>query len=450
FPRGDSRVGFHRMAEAGARCRRGDRSPRDDDRYMFLEALLSARDALLVTYVGSGIHDNRAMPPSVVVGELLDAVHQGFRASPDDDRAATEERLRTKHRMHAFSAAYYTPGSPLFSYAEHYCAGARSLGQHTPAPAFLSGAIDEPPELLELSIEQLCAWVGHPIRGFFRDRLGVTLGDELTPLRDREPMDLRQLDRGQLGRALLGLALDDVAFDHELVRARGALPLGTVGELDYAALRPQVQALAAAVEEVCGGDRLPPVPVDLTHEGVRITGALHELYPGAQVGVTFSRPGRRGELAQWVRHVILGALHERGGVLGYPTESAVISNGERAQDPPSVLTFAPLAEPFAVLSGILSVVRAAAVQAVPFAYASGRAYAERRFAVDADPDDAELERRALRDAAGAFGGDYGDGQDAYVAKVYPDLPALLAPATPDFRTISRLLLAPMIAHGRRA
>src|SRR5262249_58809577 len=57
---------------------RGDRSRREDDRYLLLEALLSARRCLYLSYVGRSIRDNAPIPPSVVVGELLDAVQRGF------------------------------------------------------------------------------------------------------------------------------------------------------------------------------------------------------------------------------------------------------------------------------------------------------------------------------------------------------------------------------------
>src|SRR5207302_1474313 len=57
FPGRDAALGFDRMREPGAR-RAGDRSRRDDDRYMLLEALLGARERLIITYIGRGVHDN--------------------------------------------------------------------------------------------------------------------------------------------------------------------------------------------------------------------------------------------------------------------------------------------------------------------------------------------------------------------------------------------------------
>jgi exodeoxyribonuclease V gamma subunit len=76
FPRSRRPLGFDLMAR---KPRPGDRSPRDDDRYLFLEALLSARRKLIVTYVGQSVHDNAERPPSVVVSELLDAIDESFK-----------------------------------------------------------------------------------------------------------------------------------------------------------------------------------------------------------------------------------------------------------------------------------------------------------------------------------------------------------------------------------
>src|SRR5690606_19928283 len=78
FPRGARPVGFDLAAQ---QPRPGDRSPRHDDRQLFLEALVSARDALLITYTGRSIRDNAELPPSVVVSELLDVLSESFALS---------------------------------------------------------------------------------------------------------------------------------------------------------------------------------------------------------------------------------------------------------------------------------------------------------------------------------------------------------------------------------
>ena len=61
FPRVQRAFGFDRMADE---FRKGDRSRRDDDRYLFLESLLCARRCFYVSYTGRNIRDDSVIPPS--------------------------------------------------------------------------------------------------------------------------------------------------------------------------------------------------------------------------------------------------------------------------------------------------------------------------------------------------------------------------------------------------
>src|SRR5690606_9289894 len=85
--------------------RPGDRSRRDDDRYLFLEALLSARDRFYVSCVGRSIVDNAPRPPSVLVSQLRDHIESGWRATDGD--IPVVHRIPTDLLSHAFSPAYY-------------------------------------------------------------------------------------------------------------------------------------------------------------------------------------------------------------------------------------------------------------------------------------------------------------------------------------------------------
>lgn len=76
YPRNIQPLGFDLMAE---KRRRGDRKRRDDDRYLFLEALSSAEKYLYISYIGKSIRDDRECNPSVLIKELQDYIGQNFR-----------------------------------------------------------------------------------------------------------------------------------------------------------------------------------------------------------------------------------------------------------------------------------------------------------------------------------------------------------------------------------
>ena len=91
FPRSPSTPSFD-LVGAG-RARRGDRNPRDEDRFAFLEALLAARRCFLVTYAGRGLRDDAPIPPSVLVDELKDYLADRFPG----------ETFETRHPLQPFS-----------------------------------------------------------------------------------------------------------------------------------------------------------------------------------------------------------------------------------------------------------------------------------------------------------------------------------------------------------
>ena len=236
YPRAQPPLDFDLM---GSDYRPGDRSRREDDRYLLLEALLSARSQLYVSWVGRSIRDNSDRPASVLIGQLRDHIAAGWRlkgAASDSKHNAGEQllhKLTTEHPLQPFSARYYHRGSDLFSYAREW----RSL--HLPADAAAPEHDQleryEPDEPLTLALLQ--DFVRHPVRHFFRHRLKVFFEAVEAPLADDEPFVLDALQRYSLSESLLNAALVDPAQSdaallgqaHRL-QGSGLLPLAGFGE----------------------------------------------------------------------------------------------------------------------------------------------------------------------------------------------------------------------------
>ena len=124
----------------------GDPSPREDDRYAFLETIISAGEHLHISYVGRSIVHNQEIPPSVVVSELLDHVDQAF-AFPDG--ASAKKYLTLEHPLQTFSPRYFDSkrsDGRLFSYSEaNAAATAAAFGNPTASesPPFLIDTLSE-------------------------------------------------------------------------------------------------------------------------------------------------------------------------------------------------------------------------------------------------------------------------------------------------------------------
>lgn len=311
FPRRRRPLGFDRLAEAR---RPGDRSQRDDDRYLFLEAILSARDRLLVTYVGHGIHDNAVYPPSVVVSELLDALEESFRVP----NGTVHERVVVHHPLQPFSRRYFEKGGDprLFSYDPAYSEGAERLGgSRVERPPFLRRPLARDPAAERaVSVDDLGRFFENPARSFVRRRLGLVIDDELADVDFRDPLEPDALETWKLTSEIVACELgnEDLPRSLAALGAGGRLPHGTPGRILLDRLRETAQRIAAEVRAVTNGERLQPIVLDETIGDTRLGGVLRKLSPGVHIWYSPSKITAKHEIGPWIRHLALCLRTEPG------------------------------------------------------------------------------------------------------------------------------------------
>jgi len=262
YPRAQPPLDFDLM---GRDYRPGDRSRREDDRYLLLEALLSARDGLYISWVGRSIRDNSERPPSVLVGQLRDHLAAGWCLPDGGDLLAA---LTTEHPLQPFSRRYFSADSALFSYASEWRAlhdGARAQQDNVGLPAL---ALEAPIELAALQ-----RFLRNPVEHFFNTRLKVWLQEQDISAEDDEPFALYGLQQHQLSQWLLervqqappeadwqALLLQEA----ERLQQRGELPLAGFGELTRdQLLSPLHDQLERYRQQALLWDRVLPHPLAL-------------------------------------------------------------------------------------------------------------------------------------------------------------------------------------------
>ncbi len=314
FPRPDRPAGFDLMAREP---RRGDRSVRDEDRYVFLEALVSARDHLYVSYVGQSQRDRAEIPPSVLVAELIETVDRGYRFADQPDRPVSE-RLVVRHRLQAFSPAYFRPGGRLQSFSEENLEACRALLENDPAgegAPWLPGPLPQPPdELRSVTLEGLGRFLENPARGLLRMRYGLRLDVPAEPVEEDEPLELDRLGAFRIQEELLQRVSEgrDPGGGLPVLRARGDLPPGQAGLAAFTEAAEDLEPLREALEPILAEPVLEPVPFELDLGGLRLTGTLRGL---RACGLVFFRPGAiRGKdrVRTWIQHLVLCALGPGG------------------------------------------------------------------------------------------------------------------------------------------
>lgn len=242
YPRPQSPRDFDLMARPGQH-RAGDRSRREDDRYLFLEALLSARERFYLSWQGHRATDNAEQPPSVLVSQLLDHLARGWQHPPQP----------VLQPLQAFSARYFQAGSGYTTYADDWQQVLSLEPEPTSAPPVSAPVPDAPPTPGLLDLRRL---LRHPPEVYLRQRLRLKLDLPEEAVPEDEVFDLDALDDHLLGQDLLThpdlpTALAQLAWTGRLPMAglgqRAAAELGRKVTLIQAHAAPWLQAWPEAL-----------------------------------------------------------------------------------------------------------------------------------------------------------------------------------------------------------
>lgn len=305
YPRQAKPLGFDLIAK---HPKPGDRSRRNDDRYLFLEAILSARKILYTSYVGQNIQDNSIIPPSVVVSELLDYIEQGFTISGKK----ILDHIFTKHRLQAFSPEYFRKGKKLFSYSEENRQAAQCILEARKAPiSFISRGLSNPEEEWKtVDLNDLSTFFANPSRFLLNKRLGIHLEERASILEDREAFDVKALEKYLLNKKLLEKKLEgeNLKDFFPVVHASGQLPHGTPGECIFEELSQGVESFVEKTRPYIQERILEPLQVDLNISGFRLTGRITPIYPERLLQYRYAGVKTRDRLKIWIHHLTLNSL----------------------------------------------------------------------------------------------------------------------------------------------
>ncbi len=341
--------------------RPGDRSRREDDRYLFLEAVLSARDRLYLSWQGRRATDDVAMPPSVLVGQLREELARRFVPGAEP----------VQQPLQPFSARYFEDGSPFRTYDPDWASVQASPALSTAASSTVRRIVRPvPPVLLLEDLERL---LRRPVEVYWKAHLGVTLEEPAQAEVEDEPFGVDALEEYVLASEMIErLQRDGPTAAHEALLRSGRLPIGSAGRQLASRLIDKASRVAEragpwfAAHEACPH----PIDVDVEIDGLRIVGRVDGLrVVGARDG-GFAWPMLRGASVQPSRgrvgtprhHVLLGAWVRQ--VLA-ATAGARVSGVVFGVDGEIRVPAPPAAIARQVLSGWVAAWRRAWVQPLP-------------------------------------------------------------------------------------
>ncbi len=424
FPRPEPTPSFNLIA---TQPRPGDRSRRKDDRYLFLEVLLSARQHLHLSYVGRSVRDGRVLPPSVLLSELAEYLQSRF-----PELAAA---LEITHPLQPFSPEYFTGNPVLFSYSRADFQGALALAATKPTrPLVVDMLPPPPPEIRTLALSELVDCFKHPARFFCRRRLGITLDRMIEERSNSENFTLEPLARYQLGGALLADLVeqsDRTPDFFNLARRQGILPHGSVGVACFEELQVEAGRQAETVRARGGGREEQLLAGELSLAGYTLSGQVAVRENSGQLRSRFAKLKAQDLIEAWLGHLFLNCLE--------PIEELRVTTLVSRD---RVVTFPPIADSRALLIVMLDYYWQGLRQPLPFFPATSREYYD-RLRKGATKDE------ALDQARSIWAGDdfrVGESNDPYHQLCYRGLDPLSA----EFAQVSSRFWGPLleVCHGQ--
>ena len=317
FPRPGNDAGLNKIL---SQPRRGDRDTRSEDRYLFLEAMMSARDVLHISYVGEGVHDGKPRNPAAPLAELLQFLDEQHAIAGNEQ---ADRPWRIRHPLQPFDARYYerdAHGQPrhdprLFSYDPAFVAAPSS----TDVPRFLGETISAPKAAAttggEITLDALKRYWRDPAREALLRGHGISLQAlDNIGWPDREPLEtgvdrIERVDHRLLFETLAAGRSALPAEPPAWLARSGLLAGGAIGAETYAQLRDSLQGLLGKAQPLFADGAAQPLAqaIDLDlGAGLRLTGVVDRVFLGADGGLLLfdAQPGRAAGLREMLAFYI--------------------------------------------------------------------------------------------------------------------------------------------------
>ncbi len=393
FPRNDRQISFDLISK---HPKPGDRSRRNDDKYLFLESLISARKHFYVSYVGQSIHDNSPIPPSSTVGEFIDYIRDGFGVSDDN--------LVQKHRRHAFHHQYFNgEKSAYFSYSEQNLLASVAMQDEPKVSVFFEKGLSEPDEGFKaVTMNDLSEFFRNPSKYLVEKRLGIYLKTEETLIADRENFNLNSLEKYSVEQEILEKRLSGIQLEQilEIQKAKGMLPHGNPGELVFSKLAAETELFRKRTQTLSNHIRLNTLDVDLEIDGFNVYGTLDTIYAPYQISMRFANARPRDFIHAWIYHLALCSFQQDQ----YPRKTILVCKNEAYE-------FDDITNSREMLGALLRLFWQGLIMPLKFFPESSFAYAE-NILKDADQSFSSI-RKALNKWVVEFGDFKGESEDPY-------------------------------------
>ncbi len=441
FPRQAFNPGFNLIKKYP---KPGDKIERDEDRYLFLETLLSARSKFICTYTGMSIQDNSKIPCAGVISELMDTMDQSFILPKGIG-------YHFFHPLHPFNEEYFNQAGSFFSFSKNNCRIARALcprisktgrsetGTSETTKSQKDGSQSRvfirpsskkeskaPPS--PITLDEMIRFFKNPVEGFIKEGLDIKMQDIEEQTQDREVFSISGLDQYILGSFLVekeSASSNSRPFGetncYPFFKAMGSLPFGEKGKFEYEKMMNTAGPVIDAARTIASKKQLPPVATQIDIDGLMVSANFPDIREDAVYFVIYGKLNSARLLSGWIRHLFLNICAPPD----YPRKTILIGRDPKGKKPVLICSFPALeSQAFQYFKELTQIYVRGGGQPFYFFCETSWQFVQALLKQNFDPDQLELDRNVVFKAmnnsktrSGWYGGYHqtGEKENRYVS-----------------------------------
>ena len=283
FPRQNNPRAFDLISNSVPQ--RGDRNIKDNDRYLFLEALMNTKDSLYLSYIGKDSKSNKAKNPSILVDELLDYIKVKSSGSE-----IVENSIIQHHPLHGHSIKYTQEHNGLYTYFD-------VKQNKTPLLKSLLSTENNTEQSNIYELNDLKKFFRFPAQYYFNNHLNIYYRDEEELLSKSEVFEINPgIDKYQLDSKLINISEECLADFILEYKHKGLLPLSNMGTY---MLKEQydsdIKNIYHYLSDLTSGNISHEESFKLDCESGKLNGEVDSIYGDQLIHVMFSNENRVGK-----------------------------------------------------------------------------------------------------------------------------------------------------------
>lgn len=328
----------------------------DFDRYIFLEALLSSRRYLIMSYISySPGADAKEAAPSLLLTELMGYLDRAYRIP----EGKISEQCLMRHPFLSFDKQYFSTSSRYVSYSKsnYEAAVAHYLKEKVSAHSFFTSFAAPGPSVVDdayevvVEMRDLVSFARNPLKVFLNKTLGIYLDREEDRLvKSEEEMQISALECALLSRQGVALQISEVLHRAQKI---GRVPSGPFKHIGMEKVRQEVNILKANLLKYGIGDgqtfsiefsekyleanidgriwQLPPLIVQTSrHNRVKIVGKLETV--SLQGLIVFAKDELEEVIKVWPMLLVFSCLIKRYALPAAPAVVFAKSHSGKSKD----------------------------------------------------------------------------------------------------------------------